>query len=642
MRSYWSMGIQDLEEQLHKHDGEIRESSRADAFDPGQAADDANISLEATSGWRTIRSRFFADRAQMIRVGMLAIGGIAFIALLVGTFVRIRQTLFSQDRVSVSVTGPSNVNSSDLTDFVISYENANRSGLADAELVVSYPPNFVPEGNANTFRNDASSSSVAIGDISAFEKKTLDFSGKFYGSKDSIAYIRAELRYRPNNVQSRFSAAGQKSVNLRSASLAVELEAPLSVPPSGEVNYLVNYENTSDSSLSNVRMKATFPAGFSLRDADPKPSEGEVVWYLGSIAPGERGKIRLTGNMSGVPNETKTVKVEFGTFQGDNTFLSYSDAERITRIVAAPFSIRQSLNGAKPGAVNPGDILRYTIAYRNDSEIALREAIITVELEGDALDFSRLRPEKGAYDSLRKVITWKASDVSQLGNLVPNASGEIEFNVPVRDDFVPKSVLTKDFQIKTTAKIESPDVPNPAGANKIVATDTMWTKVNSRLLLETVGYYKDSVLPNAGPIPPTVGQNTTYTLHWLLSNTTNGVTGAEVSADLPTGVVWTGKTFPDTEKISYNERTNKIVWSVGSLGVGEGILAPKRTVAFQVSIRPELNQLNTSPALLQPSLAKATDVFTNEMIQSRTSEKTTSLREDDSLPPSGSKVASGE
>ena len=36
MRSYWSMGIQDLEEQLHKHDGEIRESSRADAFDPGR------------------------------------------------------------------------------------------------------------------------------------------------------------------------------------------------------------------------------------------------------------------------------------------------------------------------------------------------------------------------------------------------------------------------------------------------------------------------------------------------------------------------------------------------------------------------------------------------------------------------------
>ncbi|MGB2791203.1 MAG: hypothetical protein IPJ67_00320 [Candidatus Moraniibacteriota bacterium] len=632
------MSIQDLEEQLHKHDGEVREPSRTSEFDPGHVADDAKNALEQTSGWRMVRNRFFADRAKTIRLGVLAIGGIAFIALLVGTFVRIRQSLFSQDRVTVSVMGPSNVNSSDVTDFVISYENANRSRLADAELIVSYPPNFVPEGNASIFRNDASSSIVTLGDIAPFGKNSLDFSGKFYGSKDSIAYIRAELRYRPSNVQSRFSVSGQKSVNLRSASLAVELEAPLSVSPSGEVTYLVNYENTSDATLANVRMKATLPSGFSLKDADPKPSEGEVVWYLGSIASGERGKIRLTGNMNGVPNETKTVRVEFGTFQGDNTFFSYSNAERTTRIVSAPFSIRQSLNGAVPKAVNPGDLLRYTIAYRNDSEIALREVIVTVELEGDALDFSRLRPEKGAYDSLRKVITWKASDVKQLGNLVPNASGEIEFNVPVRDDLVPQSTLTKDFQIKTTAKIESPDVPNPAGANKIIATDTMWAKVNSRLLLETAGYYNDGALPNTGPIPPRVGQNTTYTLHWSLSNTTNNVTNAEVSADLPTGVTWTGNTFPDAEKISYNERTNKIVWNVGSLGVGEGIFSPKRTVAFQVSIRPEVNQLNISPTLLEVSSAKATDVFTNETIQSGTSEKTIGLREDASLPPNGYKV----
>ncbi len=210
--------------------------------------------------------------------------------------------------------------------------------------------------------------------------------------------------------------------------------------------------------------------------------------------------------------------------------------------------------------------------------------------------------------------------------------------MPVRDDFVPQSTLTKNFQIKAVAKIESPDVPNPVGANKIVATNTLWTKVNSRILLETTGYYKDGTLPNTGPIPPTVGKNTTYTLHWFLSNTTNDVTGAEVSADIPTGVIWTGNTFPDTEKISYNERTNKIVWNVGSLGVGEGILSPKRTVAFQVSIRPEVNQLGISPTLLNASSAKAVDVFTNETIQSGTAEKTTSLREDGSLDPNTYKV----
>ena len=179
------MGIHDLDEQLHKHDGEIREElNRTHEFDPERIADDAKVLIEKTSLWRGVRERFFSDRSKAKRVGILAIGGIALIALVAAMFVRIQQSLFSQDRVTVSVMGPGNVNSSDTTDFVVSYENANRSGLVDAELIVSYPPNFIPEGNENTFRNDASSSIVTIGDIAAFGKKSFDFSGKFKSAFD--------------------------------------------------------------------------------------------------------------------------------------------------------------------------------------------------------------------------------------------------------------------------------------------------------------------------------------------------------------------------------------------------------------------------------------------------------------------------
>jgi len=628
------MGIHDLDEELHQRDGEAREAHPESKFTPNRASLGVETQLSERSERRTVRTNFFREHAKAIRWGMFAVGGVAFFMLFVGTFVRIQQSLFSESRVTVAISGPENVNSSDLTTFVITYGNANRSGLSGAELVVSYPPSFTPEGNEGVFRNDVSSSVVSIGNISAFGTGSFNFSGKFHGSKNSVAYIRAELRYKPNNLQSQFSATGQKSVNIRTASLAIEIEAPLTVPPSGETNYLVNYENTSDAPLSNVRLKATYPLGFSFGSADPKPSEEETVWYIGNIASQEKGKIRITGSLDGVPNEAKVLKIELGTFQGDNTFLSYSDAERTTRVVAPPFDIRQYVNGAAPKAVSPGDVLRYAVSYRNDSAIALREAIVTVELVGSALDFSRLRSDGGAYDSARSVITWKASDIPALANLAPHASGTVSFNVPVQSDFVPENSTSTNFQIKTTARIESPDVPNPAGANKIVSTNTMWVKVNSRLLVESQGAYKDGNIPNTGPIPPVVGQETTYTLHWLLSNTTNDVTGVEVSADLPTGALWMGKTFPSSETVSYNERTNRIVWNVGSLGVGVGTLSPKREVFFQVSIRPEMNEIDQNAPLLGITSAQATDVFTNEAIQSQAREKTTSLPEDTSLSPS--------
>ena len=632
------MGIQDLEGELHKHDAELRESHPKSEFspeyvDPGRGAD-----LSKKSDWNVRREPWFEKYRKELRWSVIAVGAIAFVALLGGTFVRIQQSLFSDDRVRVVVSGPDNVNSSDLTHFTISYENANRSGIRDAELVVSYPPNFSPEGNENTFRNNASSSAITIGDISAFGTGKTSFSGKFYGSKNSVAYLRATLRYKPHNLESQFSTEGQKSVNLRTSSLVVELDAPLSVSPQGEVTYLVNYENASDVSLSNVRLKATYPAGFSFVEAAPKPSEGDAVWYVGSIPSGERGSIRITGMLDGVPNEMKVFRAELGTFQGDNTFLSYSDVERTTRMVAPPFGITQSINGAAPAALNPGDDLRYAVSFKNNSPTGLREVIITVELDGEALDYSRLRPEGGAYDSERKVIVWKASDVPSLANLAPNKGGEVKFTVPVRADLLPETTAAKNFRVKTVAKIESPDIPNPAGANKIVATNTANVKVNSRILLESLAVHEDGKIPNEGPIPPKVGETTTYTINWRLSNTTNDVTSAEVSADLPTGAAWTGKTFPETETISYNERTNRVVWNVGSMGVGEGTLSSKREVRFQVSIRPEVNQVGDEAPLLGGATAKATDVFTNEVIQSVAREKTTSLRDDGSVSPNGYKV----
>ena len=46
--------------------------------------------------------------------------------------------------------------------------------------------------------------------------------------------------------------------------------------------------------------------------------------------------------------------------------------------------------------------------------------------------------------------------------------------------------------------------------------------------------------------------------------------------------------------------------------------------------------------LLGASLAKGKDVFTNEVIQSESHEKTIGLREDASIPPTGYNVVGGE
>lgn len=630
------MAIERLNEELHKHDGEMRATHPESPYDPEAALKNPSNDLERETAWNGTRRNFFKTYAREIRIGSIAFSAIVFVTLLVGAFVRIQQSLFANDRVVVSVTGPDSINSSSLSHFTINYENRNRSSIHGAELVISYPSSFRPEGNGGVFVDDAASSSVQIGDIAAFSKGKFEFSGKFYGSKGSTAYIRAKLRYMPSGVTSEFVAEGEKTIALRTSSLAIEVDAPLEVPSQGEVTYLAHYENTSDSAFSNVRMKANYPVGFSFTESDPRPAEGDSVWYLGTVPAGGQGEVRITGSLQGGTDESKTISFEMGTFQGDDTFLSYSNAERTTRIVASPFDIVQSVNDRTVLAVSPGENLRYNVQFRNASVIGLREAIVTVELRGAALDLSKLLLDKGgAYNDARKTITWKASDVKALANLAPGEEGVISFAIPVRDDIVPANTSDKNYRITTVAKIESPDVPNPAGANKIVATNTLSLPVNSRLSLETVGLYHDATLSNTGPVPPVVGSETTYTIRWKLSNTTNDVSGAEVSADLPTGARWIGKFSPDSESISYNERTNRIVWNIGSVSIGVGALSPKREVAFQIGVTPQANQVNFSVPLLSTSVVTAKDLFTNDTLRSETDSKTTQLPEDLEIPSDG-------
>jgi len=156
-------------------------------------------------------------------------------------------------------------------------------------------------------------------------------------------------------------------------------------------------------------------------------------------------------------------------------------------------------------------------------------------------------------------------------------------------------------------------------------------KVNSRLAVSVKGYYTDQDISNSGPVPPKVGEETTYTIHWQAFNVSNDVSGVKVSATLPTDSQMTGKIFPEDAKIEYNSRTNSIIWTIGDMGSGEGILSDAPEVAFQVKIKPSPNKVGQEIKLLGETTIAGQDLFTNENLKNIFEEKTTDLREDSSI-----------
>jgi uncharacterized repeat protein (TIGR01451 family) len=280
---------------------------------------------------------------------------------------------------------------------------------------------------------------------------------------------------------------------------------------------------------------------------------------------------------------------------------------------------------------NAGDTLRFEINFKNIGSIGLKEAIVSEKLDSSVLDYASLEREGGFFDQNNKTLTFKASDHPVLRSLSPGEGGTIKFSIRVKGVIPVSSANDKNFVISTLAKIDSPDVPTPISMNKIVAGNKMDIKLNSKLILDVKGYYSDAEIPNSGPIPPKVNEETSFTIHWVAANVSNDVTGARVEAVLPTGVLMTGKTFPDSAKISYNERTNSLIWEIGNMAAGAGILSEKKEVKFQVKMKPSPDQIGREAPILGKSTFTAKDSFTGEDLRFETDAKNTQLREDASV-----------
>ncbi len=625
------MALEDLNEKLYGRDIHLGRMEKHTPFDPKRGGADLNVEgqFRKDEEWqapvpKTDPIKVLTDVATNKRTKKIAffLGGLAIILLLGGTVIKIRTMIFSENQVAVSISGPKDVASVEVTTFTVTYANDNWAGLDNATLILAYPETFHLQAE-NTMSVNGSRAEISIGNIAARTQGKIIVEGKFYGSKGDKLDLHATLRYSPSKVSTILEKTTQLTVTVGSSPLSLEITAPLEMATGQDVEYVFDYSNKSDLPFSNLRVKADYPDGFRFVSAEPAPSEGESVWYVGNLDAGVKGKITIHGVIIGKSQEYKIIHGTIGFFGGDGKFVSYEANDRQIRIIASPLSISQAVNRLTDIAVKAGDVLRYVVHYRNDGNIGLRDAIITVEIDPTFLDVNRLLVENGAYDPARRVIVWKASDVPALGKLAPGDEGDVFFSVPVLEKIDVNS--GKNLSIKTVAKIDSLDIPTPIGANKIIASNNLYVKLQSSVAINVSTLYTDTVFPNSGPIPPKAGQETSYTIHLNVTNSSNDLRSARVAITLPTGVHYAGKYSKSDEVLTFNERSNELVWELGTFSATEG---KPHEIVFQVSVLPGPDQIGNTLDLINSVVLTAYDTFINQDIRVEKGRQTNALGDD--------------
>ena len=544
--------------------------------------------------------------------GAIVIGVLVGIVMVIILYFRFIGSAFLEERVLVTIDGPEQVRSAEESTYTVTVINNNRVSLENVKFLLDYPENMSIQEQPYILKEGFTSSKIDVGPVAARGEKSFEVSFKPFGPRDRQVYLNATVQYQPKNFSSTFEKSSQKSIVIKSSPITLTIIPTKEAANGDAVSIEIIVKNESPAVYKNLEMRLDYPEGFIYSDSEPIPSRDKRVWKIPSLKSKEQVKYIINGTLEGNVDALKRFYVQIGELRDNNDLLIYTENEGIIRIIASRV---QLIVEPSKDTLYPGEKMYYTITFKNTSDVPLRDLILYQYIDSRLLVKEHVDVKDGYYDSEKNVIFWKASDVPALKNLQPGEEGIVRSGVPITNMIPMKNENDRNFTLTTYAEIESLDVDSPIWQNKKIRSAEKTAKVHSKLILNILAVYNDGELPNTGPVPLRVGEETTFTVRFSIMNTSNDLKNVIVNTSLPTGISWKESYLPENANVSINTRGNDMTWILGTVDSGVGFITPVRTLAFQVGVKPSANQKASARVeILNPVTITALDSFTDRDI----------------------------
>lgn len=585
--------------------------------------------IDRSSG-RRISRRFFL----VLVIPLILVG-----ASVAGFFTFNRAHRFSEQGVGVSIDVPATAASGAATTIVVTINNDGPIGIRSVELGLTAPEGWTFQ-DAQPAPADQNGMLWRFGAIGARSKSAVRITGTIVGEVGSVATFNVSVTYRPTNFNYDFTARASNSLTIGASTVRLELAGPTQVAPGNPTSYRLTYTNTAPETLSNLQLTVTYPDGFTRTKLDPSPREQDNRWIIDELAGGAQGTLTIDGTFSGEVGGSRELRVVADLVEG-TTRERQVETSIVILLAAAPLKLSVTVNDSAPPVVaQPGARLAYVVTYRNDGDVEVRLTSISVAFSGGAFEAKRFSDDFG-LKLVDDVATWTPQQVPGLANLKPGSEGTIRFSLTVPD--VPSKTAGSDgptivaqvaAQLSATA---GETAPPPMKLDPTVVSISS----NPSLGVEGRYYGDDGELLGSGPIPPTVGQATTYRISWFLGNTTNELSGVAVTAVVPPTVFWTGRNVTTTAgDVAFDPATRAVTWTLNRLPANVGRDTPTLLASFEVSVTPRTDDVGTIMTLLEPSKLTATDRFTHATLTVQRERTTTDLPTDPRVAGRGVVVGS--
>jgi hypothetical protein len=526
---------------------------------------------------------------------------------------------FREKDVLLKLEGPLQVKAGDQVTYKLKYSNETKLPLYDVKLSFTYPSESIALKSNGTKAESSDDKEVTesydIGTVMSGSSEEKELDAILIGERGDIRTARAVMTFRAGSLTSPFEKTAAIGTTIMSLPVSLTLISPSNVIDGQNVNYLLDYKNESDQTIPELRVEFTYPEGFISQEYSPQPSEQKNIWILNDLKPGESGRITVLGVIYGKEGETKVLKVDLKR-KLDGSYITYEKAVSSSLMANPLLSLDILVNGSRSFVANAGNTLKYTINFKNSSNLYLSGMTLSAKLDGTMFDLTTLDTRGGYYDSTNRTIVWSEGVIPFFSSFDPNTKGKAEFQIKLKKTFPSGYTGSNSMFLKVTAKLSTPNVPPSIDASEIFTTANLVTNISTQPTLTQMAYYAEQGQEPMGPFPPQAGKETIYTVHWELSNPGNSMVPARISATLPDGASWKAVSTATANQAPpiYNRAGSEVIWNLPSLPAGTGGYSEKYEAVFRIGFIPSEAQKGKAPAILTNVKLTGTDSVTNQTI----------------------------
>ncbi|TSC71381.1 MAG: hypothetical protein G01um101470_642 [Parcubacteria group bacterium Gr01-1014_70] len=565
---------------------------------------------------RLMRYAFFTTMA----IGVVLLAGAAVFFI----FLRGKSSVTAEN-IFLQIEGPSRITVGEEVLFEVRFRNNNSIPLESVDVIFEFPEGTRPV-TGEPPRSGTLRQRISIGRMLPNEERRELFRAFLFGKEGDTLVARATLEYRPQNSSARFGKDVSFDIAVARSPIGVAIAMPKDATVGQEIELSVDYISTTESVLQNVSLDVLYPSGFTFLSAEPAPSKDNNLWRLGNVPPGGEGHIRIRGTISGNAQESKYVTARVGILNEETSaWSSYGQAVGSLVMRDALLAVTVDVDESVRNGIAPGRTLTFQINWRNNLPVSARNVVLEAVLSGEAVDYSLVKSQTGSYASASRRVVWTASQIPEFRFVEPGAKGKVEVMVPILSQLPVKTLTDKNFVVRLDATFSTNTVPEGFGGVETTGKGSGSVHVVTQLGYVARGLYRSGTFQNTGPLPPRVGQETTYTMSWSITSSANDMEGVSVRASLPAYVEWKNAIHPAGEPISYDPDTREIVWDAGFLIAGTGYTRPAREVSFQVGFVPGVSDAGDTPVIMSASTAAGRDTFTGFRIEQKAAAVTTRL-----------------